>query len=157
MTHTIGNISFGPLYHSTLGFDSIFRDLEKSFHNPPNSFPPHNIIKVDDNKYIVELAIAGYCKDDIDITVEDNLLTIKGEQKSNNGQVDYIHRGISTKKFTKTIRILDTVKVKGAEFSNGLLRVGLENVIPEHKKPIKIGISDSLDLYSDYNPQLLKE
>ena len=154
----VSRISFGPLAHTTLGFENFFRDVEKlldmdvSKTNP--SFPPHNIIKLDDTHYVVELAVAGFSKDEIEITSEDGTLTIKGERKDKDVDVTYLHRGIGTRSFTKTLTIAETVEVKGAEFKDGILRVGLENIIPEHKKPRKIEIGNEL---KEFKPQLLQE
>ena len=155
---TLGRISFGPLSQSTLGFDKFFDDVEKlldmdvSKTNP--SFPPHNIIKLDDTHYVVELAVAGFSKDEIEITTQDGTLTIKGEKQEGQANVQYLHRGIGTRSFTKQLTIADTVEVKGAEFKDGILRVGLENVIPEAKKPRKIEIGNEL---KEFKPQLLQE
>jgi molecular chaperone IbpA len=154
----VSRISFGPLAHTTLGFENFFRDVEKlldmdvSKTNP--SFPPHNIIKLDDTHYVVELAVAGFSKDEIEITTQDGTLTIKGDKKEGQTDVQYLHRGIGTRSFTKQLTIADTVEVKGAEFKDGILRVGLENVIPEAKKPRKIEISNEL---KEFKPQLLQE
>ena len=154
----VSRISFGPFAHTTLGFENFFRDVEKlldmdvSKTNP--SFPPHNIIKLDDTHYVVELAVAGFSKDEIEITTQDGTLTIKGDKKEGQTDVQYLHRGIGTRAFTKQLTIADTVEVKGAEFKDGILRVGLENVIPEAKKPRKIEISNEL---KEFKPQLLQE
>ena len=154
----VSRISFGPLAHTTLGFENFFRDVEKlldmdvSKTNP--SFPPHNIIKLDDTHYVVELAVAGFSKDEIEITAEDGTLTIKGEKQEGQANLQYLHRGIGTRSFTKQLTIADTVEVRGAEFKDGILRVGLENVIPEHKKPRKIEIGNEL---KEFKPQLLQE
>ena len=154
----VSRISFGPLAHTTLGFENFFRDVEKlldmdvSKTNP--SFPPHNIIKLDDTHYVVELAVAGFSKDEIEITTQDGTLTIKGDKKEGQTHVQYLHRGIGTRSFTKQLTIADTVEVKGAEFKDGILRVGLENVIPEAKKPRKIEIGNEL---KEFKPQLLQE
>jgi len=154
----VSRISFGPLAHTTLGFENFFRDVEKlldmdvSKTNP--SFPPHNIIKLDDTHYVVELAVAGFSKEEIEITAEDGTLTIKGDKQEVSANFQYLHRGIGTRSFTKQLTIADTVEVKGAEFKDGILRVGLENVIPEHKKPRKIEISNEL---KEFKPQLLQE
>jgi molecular chaperone IbpA len=154
----VSRISFGPLAHTTLGFENFFRDVEKLLDmdvtktNP--SFPPHNIIKLDDTHYVVELAVAGFSKDEIEITTQDGTLTIKGDKKEGQTDVQYLHRGIGTRSFTKQLTIADTVEVKGAEFKDGILRVGLENVIPEAKKPRKIEISNEL---KEFKPQLLQE
>ena len=145
---TLGRISFGPLHHSTLGFDRFFDEAERLLKtdltkvNP--AFPPHNIIKLDDNRYLVELAVAGFAEAEIDILVEDNNLIIKGEKKDKDTDVTYIHRGIGTRSFTKTLTVADTVEVRGAEFKDGILKIGLENVIPNHKKPRKIEIGGKL-------------
>jgi molecular chaperone IbpA len=152
-----GRISFGPLYHTTLGYDNIFRELEKTLESPTiNNYPPHNIIKIDDNKYIVELACAGYTKEEIEISVEDNILYIKGD-KMDIEHKEYIHKGISSKKFTKTIRIVDTVEVQGAEYVDGILRIGLENIIPDHKKPRKVEINTNQIFNKNVTKQLLNE
>ena len=155
---TLGRISFGPLHHSTLGFDRFFDEAERLLKTDLTkvspAFPPHNIIKLDDNRYLVELAVAGFAEAEIDISVEDNNLIIKGEKKDKDTDVTYIHRGIGTRSFTKTLTIADTVEVRGAEFKDGILRIALENVIPEHKKPRKITIGESL---KEFKPQLLQE
>lgn len=147
---------FGPMIlNHTLGFENFIRDVETIINSdkPVASFPPHNIIKADDNKYVVELAVAGFTKDEIDIQVQENTLTIKGE-KTEKPNVAYLHRGIGTRSFTKEITIADTIVVHGAEFKDGILRVGLENIIPESKKPRKIEIGNEL---KNFKPQLLQE
>ena len=164
---TLGRISFGPLHHSTLGFDRFFDEAERLLKTDLTkvspAFPPHNIIKLDDTHYVVELAVAGFSKDEIEITSEDGTLTIKGERKDKDVDVTYLHRGIGTRSFTKTLTIAETVEVKGAEFKDGILRVGLENIIPEHKKPRKIEIGNEYFLnrvgfYRNENtPELLQE
>ena len=151
-------ISFVPLYQSTLGFDKFFDDVEKlltmDIQKSASNFPPHNILKLDDTRYIVELAIAGFSKDEIDISVNAGVLTVKGEKEDKESEVQYLHKGIGTRSFTKTITVADTIEVKGAEFKDGILRIGLENVIPEHKKPRKIEIGNEL---KEFKPQLLQE
>ena len=149
-------ISFVPLYQSTLGFDKFFDDVEKllTMDIQKSTFPPHNILKLDDTRYIVELAIAGFSKDEIDISVNSGVLTVKGEKEDKENEVQYLHKGIGTRSFTKTITVADTIEVKGAEFKDGILRIGLENVIPEHKKPRKIEIGNDL---KDFKLQLLQE
>jgi len=155
---TITRIS--PLLHQTLGFDRFFDDIEKVLNMTPaqmnvNSFPYHNIIRVDDNRYIVELAVAGFSKDDIEITREKNTLVIKGVKEDEEmGQAHYLHRGIAARNFTKTITIADTIEVHSSELKDGILRVGLLNVIPEHQKPKRIEIGNELKFFE---PQLLQE
>ena len=119
-----------------------------------SSFPPHNILKLDESHYVVELAVAGFSKSEIEITVENGNLTIKGEKKEKDTEVTYLHRGIGTRSFTKTLTVADTIEVKGAEFKDGILRIGLENIVPEHKKPRKIEIGSEL---KEFKPELLQE
>ena len=154
---TLGRVSFGPLTTSTLGFEKFFHDVERllasDVQKTTSSFPPHNILKLDDNRYVVELAVAGFSKEEIDIQVADGTLTIKGDKKEKIDEAKYIHRGIGTRSFTKQLTVADTIEVKGAEFKDGILRIGLENIIPEHKKPKKIEIGNSID----FKQQLLTE
>ena len=150
-------ISFGPLSQTMLGFERMFDDVEKYLSmdvQKTSTFPPHNIIKLDDNRYVVELAVAGFARDEIEITAEDGTLTVKGERKEKETDVTYLHRGIGTRSFTKTLTVADTIEVRGAEFKDGILRIGLENIIPDHKKPRKIEISNEL---KEFKPQLLQE
>jgi molecular chaperone IbpA len=155
---TLGRISFSPLAHTTLGFERFFDDVEKLLASDvakvSTSFPPHNIIKLDESRYVVELAVAGFSKNEIEISVENGTLTVKGEKQEKESSVQYLHKGIGTRSFTKSLTIADTVEVKGAEFKDGILRIGLENVIPEHKKPRKIEIGSEL---KEFKPQLLQE
>lgn len=151
-------LSFGPLQNSTLGFERFFDEVERllktDVQKVSTSFPPHNIIKLDDCHYVVELAVAGFAREEIDITVDNGLLTIKGEKKDKDASVTYLHRGIGTRSFTKTLTIADTVEVRGAEFKDGILRIGLENIIPESQKPRKVEIGSEI---KGFKPQLLTE
>ena len=152
------NVSFGPIWPQSVGFDSIIDELDALLNSqaPTSTFPPHNIIKLDDYQYIVELAIAGFTKQEVTITLKDGLLEIKG-QKNPEEEVQYLHKGIGTRSFIKTIKLADTVEVRGAEFKDGILRVGLENVIPESKKPRTIEIGDELTLVAKPKELLVEE
>ena len=149
---------FRPLHHNTLGFERFFEDVERLLKDDPQSksgnFPPHNIIKLDENRYVVELAVAGFTKEEIEIAIEEGNLSVRGEKKDKDANLNYIHRGIGTRSFTKSFTVADTIEVRGAEFKDGILRIGLENVIPDHKKPRKIEIGGSLE---SFKPQLLQE
>ena len=107
------------------------------------SFPPYNIVKTGDNKYDVELAIAGFNKKDIDVTVEDGILTIKSIKEAEvkeNKKDGVIHKGIAKRYFSKAFTISEDVEVKGAELKDGLLKVSLERIIPENRKARTINI-----------------
>lgn len=154
----VGRVAFGPYSSSMLGFDGIFNDVEKFLNSfdvtSKSNYPPHNIIR-NGNQYIVEVAAAGFDQNDIDITVEDGYLIIKGERtEKQSSEHVFVHKGIGTRSFTKTLKIADTIVVKGAEFVNGILRVYMENVIPEHQKPRRILIGGPV---GETKPQLLTE
>jgi len=126
---------------SFVGFDRIWNELETALTSSvdqTNVFPRHNIVKTDENSYDIELALAGYEHDDIEVNVEEGLLVIEGDRED--GEVEYLHKGISTKKFKRTFRLNDHVEVAGAKFSNGLLVVTLEHIVPEDKKAQSIEI-----------------
>ena len=139
---------FNQLRPITIGFDNIFDHFENMFDGdvmtiPQVNYPPYNIVRTGDNTYDIELALAGFSKDDIDVEYENNVLTVKSIKKAeekdeqSNG---VIHRGISKRMFTKSFTVADDVEVKGAELKDGLLRVSLERIIPESKKPRTIEI-----------------
>ena len=148
---------FTALYPQFVGFDNIFNELERLVDGTAptrnTSFPPHNIIKLDDNKYVVEMAVAGFGQDEVDVEIHDGTLIVKGEKKDQ-AEVDYLYRGIATRSFTKSIRLNDSIEVRGAQFKDGILKIALENIIPEHKKPRKVEFSKELNFN---NPKLLQE
>jgi molecular chaperone IbpA len=148
---------FTALYPQFVGFDNIFNELERLVDGTTptrnTSFPPHNIIKIDDNKYVVEMAVAGFGQDEVDVEIHDGTLIVKGEKKDQT-EVDYLYRGIATRSFTKSIRLSDSIEVRGAQFKDGILKIALENIIPEHKKPRKVEFSKELNFN---NPKLLQE
>ena len=140
---------FNQLRPVTIGFDNVFDHFERMFEDDfiglsvPN-FPPYNIVKTGKNAYDVELALAGYSKKDIDVSLEEGVLTIKSikdadekEVEDNNG---ILHKGIAKRYFSKSFTIADDVEVKGAELKDGLLKVSLERIVPEHKQPKTIEV-----------------
>ena len=141
---------------SFIGWDTTFKDIEKlgeRMVKNSGNFPPYNVIKVDEDTYLIEFAVAGFTKENIKVSQEKNALIIEGSMDEDE-DIEYLHKGIGTRSFTKTLRIADTVEVKGAEFKDGILKIGLENIIPEHKKPKKIEIGTEL---KSFRPQLLQE
>tara|TARA_A100000164_G_scaffold272735_1_gene244675 strand:- start:273 stop:638 length:366 start_codon:yes stop_codon:yes gene_type:complete len=110
--------------------------------NTMANFPPYNIVKTGDNTYDIELALAGFNKKDIEVEYKENMLTVKSkkqeEDKDEDGNI--IHRGISKRMFSKTFTIANDVEVKGAELKDGLLKVSMERIIPDHKKAKTISI-----------------
>ena len=140
-----------PFY---IGFDSIFNKMHQINKNTSN-YPPYNLIKTGDDSYLIELAVAGFDEDEINVTVEDGILKIEGEKKEPENEIEYLHKGIGTRAFTKTIKLIDTVEVHGAQYKNGILKIGLENVIPDHKKPKKVEINKKGAPF--FKQELLKE
>ena len=138
---------FNQLRPVTVGFDNVFDHFERMMddHNfnqmTATNFPPYNIVKTGEYTYDVELALAGFSKDDIDVEYKDNMLTVKSKEKPKEQDVDgMLHRGISKRWFAKSFTIADDVEVKGAELKDGLLKVSMERIIPEHKKAKTIDI-----------------
>ena len=138
---TLGRISFGPLFHQTLGFENFLRDVEKMLGEEvkPSTFPHHNIIKVDDSRYIVELAVAGFSKDNINVSVDNGSLIIKGEI-TDVTDAEIVHKGIATRKFTRTFALGEYMEVTGAEIKDGMLHIDIDRIVPEEKKPKEIAI-----------------
>ena len=134
---------FNQLRPVTVGFDNVFDHFERMIddHNfntmTATNFPPYNIVKTGDYTYDVELALAGFSKDDIEVHYENNMLTVKSKQKEKSEAKDsdgVIHRGISKRWFSKSFTISDDVEIKGAELKDGLLKVSMERIVPEGKK-----------------------
>jgi molecular chaperone IbpA len=130
-----------------IGFDdqlSRFYDIHESFGKFIPNYPPYNLKKVDDNKYVIEVAVAGFAKSDIEITLEDDKLIIKGESKSDEKESESkdveLYKGIANRAFERTFALSDNIEVKDAQYLNGMLKVILERIIPEHKKPKKIAV-----------------
>ena len=127
-----------------IGFDRIFEELERARNGNStytnNAYPPHNVIRIDDDNYEIELAVAGFDDSDLEVTYKDNVLTVEGNKDSRE-QSEYVHQGISNRKFTKTFNLSEHIEIRGADLVNGILSVRLERVIPEDQKPqiIKIG------------------
>ena len=126
---------------SFVGFDHLFKELEFTAQHANDHYPPHNIIKSGDQDYLIELAIAGFSKDEISVEVKDRTLTVTGEHKSKGRE--FIHRGISTKKFKRTFRLSEHVNVNGADIQDGILAIELQYVIPEEMRPRKINIGQT--------------
>ena len=131
---------FNQLRPVTVGFDDIFEDFGKMFDENilrgsyKQSYPPYDIVKVTDNKYNIQIALAGYSKKDIEVKVEENALSVKSIRESSEEKQEVIHQGISKRYFERQFTIADDVEVLGAELKDGLLTVSLERIIPEHKK-----------------------
>ena len=132
---------------SFVGFDHLFNELEHVARHANDHYPPHNIIRTGDADYLIELAVAGFSRDELNIEVKDRTLVVTGEHQSKGRE--YIHRGISTKKFKRTFRLSEHVHVNGADLQDGVLSVELKYVVPEELRPRKIEIGHYEELKND--------
>jgi molecular chaperone IbpA len=140
---------FNQLRPVSVGFDNIFDHFERMFDDndeffrtPTATFPFYNIVKTGSTTYNIEVALAGFGKKDIKVDYADNLLTIKSvkEVKDSNESNGIIHKGISKRYFSKAFTIADDIEIKGAELKDGLLKVSLNKILPEGKKPKSIEV-----------------
>ena len=138
---------FNSLKPFSIGFDDMFDQFESMLGNGglvQNNYPPYNIRKAGKDKYAIELAVAGFNKNDVEIEYEDNLLTVKTKNVEKNVEKDgseIIHRGISQRSFSRSFTIADDVKVNGADLKDGLLTINCEKIVPEQKKKKLIPIN----------------
>lgn len=136
------NLDLSPLFRSSVGFDRLDKLFDTAFREASRdvSYPPYNIVKRGENRYRISMAVAGFGEQDIDITVHENMLTVKGQIAEPEKDVEYLHRGIAQRGFEHRFQLADHVKVSGAKLTNGLLDIELEREIPEAMKPRKIEI-----------------
>jgi molecular chaperone IbpA len=123
-----------PLF---IGFDKMFDKLASATPGQTNNYPPYNIVKIEDHKYELQLAIAGFRINELDIELKDGVLHIEGKKEVEEAK-NYLHKGISARAFRRAFTLADTIVVKGADLADGILTINLENIIPEDKKPRKI-------------------
>lgn len=125
-----------------LGFDSLFEEMNRLNHNGKSqTYPPYNVVKKDENHYLIEIAVAGFSKDDINLTLEKGVLTVEGKKQAEDTN-EYIHKGISARNFKRSFNLADTIEVVGADVIDGMLYIGLENVVPEEEKPTTINLGE---------------
>ena len=132
----------------SVGFDSMFEEFDRMLESTErynSNYPPYNIHKLSETDYKIEIALAGYSKDDIELELKENTLTVRNKAKekviNENGNGNgVIHKGISTRQFERSFTISEDIKVKNAELKNGLLNIDLERIIPEEKKSRLIDI-----------------
>jgi molecular chaperone IbpA len=140
-TLTLRSLDIPSIHKFGIGFDNIFDDLLNRTAQSTN-YPPYNIVKQSDDSFAIELAVAGFKDGEISITTERNQLTVKGEQAVDlDSQVEYLHRGISARSFSRTWTLADHVEVAGAKSENGILTISLERKVPEEQKPKSIAIT----------------
>lgn len=140
----IRTLDLPSLHRHAIGFDRMFEELNRTFSNSKSgNYPPHNIVRVSDTKFAVEVAVAGFAESEINVELADNVLTVTGQKVKDEEQTspEYLHQGISNRDFVRDFTLAENVEVRGATVKNGILTVDLELVIPEEKQPKKIAIT----------------
>ncbi len=144
------NFDFTPFLRSSVGFENLNRLIESVARAAEGdvSFPPYNIEKLGDDAYRITMAVAGFSRAELDITVQENTLVISGKaaDEAQPAERTFLHRGIAKRAFERRFQLADVIKVTGASFENGLLNIELQREVPEHKKPRKVEISEDAEL-----------
>jgi molecular chaperone IbpA len=130
------------LNRALVGFDQIFDGMERRFANQvSNNYPPYNITKLGENRYSIDIAVTGFTKEEVAVTIEANELTIRGERKrDDDAEVEYLHRGLALRDFERTFTLAEHMKVRGASIKHGILHIEIEREVPEEMKPRVINI-----------------
>ncbi|MEN3762438.1 Hsp20 family protein [Aeromonas veronii] len=134
------SIDFSPLYRSAIGFDRLANLIESAASNGNAGYPPYNIEQLGDNDYRISMAVAGFTQEELELSFQENLLTVKGNKQADTGR-NYLYQGIAERGFERCFQLADYVRVKGADLKNGLLHIELVREVPEAMKPRKIEIN----------------
>ncbi|WP_206485277.1 Hsp20 family protein [Thalassotalea sp. G2M2-11] len=138
----MNSVDLTPLYRSSIGFDGLASLIDRALASDttPSSYPPYNIEVIEDNRYAITLAVAGFSQNELDIQVEKGVLTVCGDKNAKDDRT-YLHHGIANRTFERKFNLADHVEVTNAELSNGLLTIDLVKEIPEAMKPKSIAIN----------------
>src|SRR5210317_167612 len=128
------------LHRATIGFDRLFNELDRQFQNSPNStgYPPYNIAQINDDEYMISVAVAGFGMDNLDITKDGKVLRIEGTAPKGDENVNYLHKGIGGRNFRREFTLADHVEVENASLELGMLNIYLKREVPEALQPKKI-------------------
>lgn len=139
----IRTLDLPTLARHAVGFDRLFEEMNRTFANSRNqdNYPPYNIAQLDDTHYMIEVAVAGFAENEIDVELKDNHLIVKGTKEKKESEITYAHKGISTRNFERDFTLNENVEVRAATVQNGILAIALEHVVPEERKPKKIAIT----------------
>lgn len=139
----MATIDLTPLYRSTIGFDRMASILDAAMRaDTGNGYPPYNIEVVEENRYQISLAVAGFADNELELEVERGVLTVRGRKQDDDNK-RYLHKGIAFRSFERKFNLADYVQVEGANLKNGLLVIELLKVIPEQMKPRRIPIGEA--------------
>lgn len=131
-----------PQFHrASIGFDQMFREMDRVFENSKaNGYPPYNIVQINEDEYMISLAVAGFGMDNLDITLDKNILTIEGTTPKGDENVNYLHKGIGGRNFRRQFTLADFIEVENATLELGMLNIHLKRYVPEELQPKKISI-----------------
>lgn len=146
-------LDFAPLHRSSVGFDRVFSLLENASRTQADNWPPFDTVKLSEDAYRITMAVAGFAQNELDISMQPNLLIVSGEHKGDDS-LEYLHRGIANRAFTRRFELADHVHVTQASLANGLLSIELKREIPEAMKPRRIAIGVSAN--NDEKPRLVE-
>lgn len=136
MSHQLMRFDTNALNRALVGFDTLFNDFESRFSNQiNNNYPPYNIVKYNNDSYEIQLAVAGFEKDQISVEIDQNQLIIKGQSNEVNNEVHYLHKGLATRDFTRVFTLAEHMEVGEGTIKNGVLKIELKRIIPEALKP----------------------
>jgi molecular chaperone IbpA len=130
------------LNRSLIGFDRMFGDFADHYATSTN-YPPHNVYRKDEDNYAIEVAVAGFSLEEIEIEVDQNRLTLKGEREKSTETHEYMHRGLALRDFEQVFTLADHIVVMDAAIKNGILTIDLQRQLPDALKPRKVAISKS--------------
>ena len=145
------SIDFSPLYRSAIGFDRLANLIESAASNGNAGYPPYNIEQLGDNDYRISMAVAGFTQEELELSFQENLLTVKGNKQADTER-HYLYQGIAERGFERRFQLADYVRVKGADLKNGLLHIDLAREVPEAMKPRKIAIGGTATLTAVPSP-----
>ncbi len=136
------SFDFSPLLRSSIGFENLNRLVDFATRGEGEAYPPYNIEKVGEDSYRISMATAGFSREELEITAQDNILLVTGRaiEPAEGERREFIHRGIAKRAFERRFQLADTIKVTAAAYDNGLLDITLVREVPEHKKPRTIAI-----------------
>ena len=137
------SIDFTPLYRSVVGFDRLATLLEAASATQDSGYPPYNIENVGENAYRIEIAVAGFKPEELNLEVKENLLTVTGRKAANDEAKRYLHRGLAERNFERRFQLADYVVVTDAELADGLLSIALKRELPDSMKPRRIEVKTS--------------
>ena len=139
----ITSFDLTPFYRNTIGVDRLFARIMDQFDHATQSqnYPPYNILKTGEDTYEIQVAVAGFAEGEVNVDFHEGQLVITGEKNTDDAELNYLHRGISARKFVRTFQLADYVEVRDAVMKDGILNVHLQRIVPEEMKPKRIAIS----------------